>query len=87
MRPVRKLSRRSFLGRVGGASFLALGGCTTVMGPIDEDPAGPPRVEPGGGRGEGEGCTDGDSGRHVDPPGRGRHCRFGEGRRRPPHHR
>lgn len=80
MKPDRSISRRSFLGRVGGASMLALGGCT-VRGPIDEDPPGPPRSPPPGRRRES--CTDGDSGRHVDPPGRGRHCRFGEGRRRP----
>ena len=86
MRPIRKLSRRSFLGRVGGASLLALGGCTTVVGPIDEEPPRPPRSQPRGGRRESTSCTDGDSGRHVDPPGNGRHCRFGEGRRRPPPH-
>jgi hypothetical protein len=80
MRPARKISRRSFLARIGGASVLALGGCT-MTGPIDEDPHGPPRRRPP--RRPRESCTDGDSGRHVDPPGRGRHCRFGEGGRRP----
>jgi hypothetical protein len=88
MRPTRKISRRSFLGRVGGAiggaSLLGLAGCTTVR---DHD-----SVDPGSGaRGEGfpgtagnwdreRECTDGDSGRQVDPPGRGRRCNNRRGR-------
>lgn len=83
MKPDRKISRRSFLARVGGASVFALGACTT--GSIHERPYDPP-AEPGRGGLEREGCTDGDSGRHVDPPGQGRTCRFGEGRRRPRRH-
>jgi hypothetical protein len=82
MKPARTIGRRSFLVRVCGASVLALGGCTA--GPIHERPYDPP-AEPGRGI-EREGCTDGDSGRYVDPPGHGRHCRFGEGRRRPRRH-
>jgi len=84
MKPTRSISRRSFLGRVGGASMLALGGCTVAGGRIEERPPGPPRAprrEPLGGN-EGRGCTDGDSGRHVDPPGRGRSCRTSTEERR-----
>lgn len=88
MRPIRTISRRSFLGRVGGASLLALGGCSAVGGPIEERvpraPRAPPR-EPLG-RSESRGCTDGDAGRHVDPPGHGRSCRpSAEDRRRRRH--
>ena len=76
MKPIRTISRRSFLARVGGASALALAGCTTTTGePYD------PRDDL---RREGEGCTDGDSGRYHDRPGNGRHCRFGRTRNRPP---
>jgi len=84
MKPDRTISRRSFLARVSGASVFALGACTTT-GSIDEQPYDPP-LEPTRGGLEREGCTDGDSGRYVDPPGQGRHCRFGETRRRPRRH-
>lgn len=73
MKPTRKLSRRSFLGRVGGGalgagSFLALTGCVTT-GYTDSDPYDPI----GGGRGSRYGgITDADRGRYADPPGRGR---------------
>ena len=45
MKPTRKISRRSFLrtvggGAIGGGSFLALTGCTT-MGYSDSDPYDP----------------------------------------------
>lgn len=80
MTPDRSISRRSFLASVSGSSVFALGACTT--GPIHERPYDPP-PEPTRGGLEREGCTDGDSGRYVDPPGQGRHCRFGESRRRP----
>jgi len=80
MRSDRAISRRSFLARVSGASAFMLGGCAT--GPIHERPYDPP-AEPPRGTGDRQGCTDGDSGRYVDPPGQGRTCRFGETRRRP----
>jgi hypothetical protein len=83
MTPTRPISRRSFLGRVGGASIFALGGCTVSGGPIEERPPGSPRAprrEPLGGGGRS--CTDGDAGRHVDPPGHGRSCRSSAERRR-----
>ena len=73
MKPTRKLSRRSFLGRVcggavGAGSFLALTGCATT-GYTDSDPFDPI----GGGRGSRwGGITDSDTGAYADPPGRGR---------------
>lgn len=73
MKPTRKLSRRSFLRRVGGGavgagSFLALTGCATT-GYTDSDPFDPI----GGGRGgRWGGVTDADTGAYADPPGRGR---------------
>ena len=80
MKPVRRISRRSFLGRVGGASIIALAGCTTAP---DDDLYDPGREAPDGrgalGRRE---CTDADSGRHVDRPGQGRDCRADGPRRR-----
>jgi hypothetical protein len=81
MKPVRRISRRSFLGAVGGASGLALAGCVTR--PIEEDPYDPPPVPrnvPDGDYGREPPCADGDSGRHSDPPGHGRRC-HGRGRR------
>jgi hypothetical protein len=75
MKPVRTISRRSFLGAVGGASGLALAACVTR--PIEEDPYDPPaepRNVPDGGYGRAPPCADGDSGRHADQPGHGRHC-------------
>src|SRR3954454_6733305 len=84
MTPSRKISRRSFLGRVGGGSlmagsFLALTGCVGY-GYSDSDPfdpAGAGRGYRGGwGRPRG-GCTDGDRGEYADPAGGGRNCRGG----------
>ena len=83
MRATRRIGRRSFLGRVGGASVLALGGCA-FGGVIEERPPASPRREPLPGRREHESCTDGDSGRHVDPPGHGRGCSSTRRRRRRP---
>jgi hypothetical protein len=84
MKPIRKISRRSFLGRVGGASALALAGCatprqeTTAYDPLeDAAPRERGRVTPGG---QARGCSDGDSGRSADPTGRGRRCRGRTGR-------
>lgn len=85
MKPSHRLSRRSFLARVGGVSAVALGGCTTA-GSIDEEPYDPAGLPGGAGGRESERCTDGDSGSRSDPPGGGRHCRFGETRRRPRRH-
>lgn len=83
MRPVRPISRRSFLSRVAGASTLALGGCV-INGPIEESPYDPPSERAPQGSAS-PSCTDGDSGRYHDAPGNGRTCR-GQGRHRPPRH-
>jgi hypothetical protein len=83
MTPNRTISRRSFLARVSGVSALALGGCATRGGPIEEDPYTPDGGRGAGGSGESGGCTDGDSGRYHDRPGAGRAC-AGHGHRRPP---
>jgi hypothetical protein len=73
MKPTRKISRRSFLRRVGGGavgagSFLTLTGCVT--GPSDSDPYDP--AGGGWGSGGGRGYSDNDTGRYADPPGQGR---------------
>jgi hypothetical protein len=83
MKPVRTISRRSFLAAVGGASGLAVGGCVTR--PIDEHPHHPPtqpRNVPNGDYGRAPPCADGDYGRHHDRPGHGRICRGLPPRRR-----
>jgi hypothetical protein len=83
VKATRSLSRRSFLSRVGGASFLALGGCatpraeTSTYDPLEDaapdQRAGLPT----------SGCTDGDSAPgQVDRPGHGRTCNNGRGRGR-----
>jgi hypothetical protein len=84
MKPIRKISRRSFLARVGTVSALALTGCATPREettPYDPLENAPPRergrVLPGG---EARGCSDGDSGRSADPTGRGRRCTRGNRR-------
>jgi hypothetical protein len=88
MKPIRRISRRSFLGRVGGLSALALTGCaavreeTTPYDPLENAaPRERGRVQPGGGE-RPRGCTDGDSGSRSDPPGRGRRCTVGRTRSR-----
>ena len=72
MRPRRKLSRRSFMGRIVGGTVatgaLALvGGGQARAQVTDQDPNDPA----GQGRGSG-GVTDSDSGSNADPAGRGR---------------
>ena len=87
----RKISRRSFLARVGGAAaLLTHAGCTISRDSDSVDPNSGPRGErptgPGGngnGRWEREAaCTDGDSGRYGDRPGYGRRCSSAPGARR-----
>jgi len=78
MKPVRTISRRSFLGAVSGASGLLLTGCAT--GPIEEDPYDPPaepRNVPNSDYGRAPPCADGDYGRHADRPDHGRGCNNG----------
>ena len=59
MKPTRKLSRRSFLGRVAGGALVSAAAITVVT---DEASAQ-------------SGCSDADSGRYGDPGGNGRRCR------------
>lgn len=79
MKPVRKLSRRSFLTRVAGTAVAAggamvvLGGTAQAFQVTDSDQGA--RADPQG-RGRGNtrirGCTDNDSGPRADPAGNGR---------------
>lgn len=79
MKPVRKLSRRSFLTRVaggaivGGGAMIALAGGAQAFQVTDSD-AGAAADPPGRGRGRRpiQGCTDADSGANADRPGNGR---------------
>ena len=78
MKPVRSISRRSFLAAVGCAPSLGLAACVTR--PIEEDPYDPPaepRNVPDNDYGRAPPCVDGDHGRHADPPGHGRRCNNG----------
>lgn len=83
MKATRRLSRRSFLSRVGGASFLALGACSTprtetsTYDPLEDGAPSERASLPTAG------CTDGDSAPgQVDRPGHGRACNNGRGRGR-----
>lgn len=73
MKTDRKLSRRSFLGRVAGGTvaggaFLALASQAEALQVSDSD-SGPNSDPAGRGR---TGVTDSDSGPNADAPGRGR---------------
>src|ERR1700710_1826254 len=72
MKPTRKLSRRSFLGRVAGGA-IAGGAALTVLGGRAEaqvtDGDRGPNADPAG---RGRGVSDSDSGPNADPAGRGR---------------
>lgn len=76
MKPVRRLSRRSFLGRVvggaaiGGSALLVLGGTAEAYQVTDND-SGPNSDPPGRGRGR-SGLSDSDP---VDAAGNGRGAR------------
>ena len=78
MKPTRKLSRRSFLGRVaggailGGGALMAVSDTASALQCSDSD-SGPNSDPPGRGRSCG-GCSDSDSGPNSDPGGRGRSC-------------
>ncbi len=92
MKPIRTISRRSFLGRVGGLSALTLAGCAAPRGetraydPLeDAAPRERGRVLPGGEE-RSRGCSDGDSGSRSDPAGRGRRCEAGRTRTRSGQH-
>lgn len=73
MKTDRKLSRRSFMGRVvggtlAGGAFVALAGQAEALQVSDSD-SGPNSDPAGRGR---TGVTDSDSGPNSDSPGRGR---------------
>ena len=73
MKPMRRLNRRSFLGRVvgaaalGGPALLVLPGRAEALQVTDNDRG--PNADPVG---RGRGLTDGDIGASSDPPGGGR---------------
>src|SRR3712207_6429495 len=88
MKPTRRISRRSFLGRVAGGAVAAGGAFAVLIDQAraqvtDSDPhdavgngrgTGITDGDPSdpGGNGRGTGVTDGDRGRYADPAGRGR---------------
>jgi hypothetical protein len=82
MKPVRSLSRRSFLMSVAGASALGLAAACATRAPQDAqwdplDNAAPKdrgRVRPGT-EARPSHCSDGDTGPQADPHNRGRRCR------------
>jgi hypothetical protein len=81
MKAVRKLSRRSFLIAVGGASTFAVAACAsratqdTQWDPLDNAaPKDRGRVRPGS-EARASHCSDGDAGPQADPHNRGRRCR------------
>lgn len=84
MKPGGKLTRRSFLGRVAGASFVGAAGLVTGAQPAealqrcsDNDTgrnADPINRGRRCGSNRPRSCTDGDTGRYGDPIGRGRRC-------------
>ena len=80
MRPIRNVSRRSFLISVAGASALGATACTTAAtedqqwDPLDNAaPRDRGRVRPGS-EAPPSRCSDGDSGPQADPHNRGRRC-------------
>jgi hypothetical protein len=81
MKPVRSVSRRSFLISVAGASVLGAAGCATPRAPQDAqydplDNASPRergRVRPGS-EAPPTRCSDGDTGPQADPRNNGRRC-------------
>ena len=80
MKPVRNLSRRSFLVSVAGASVLGTAACATRVtedqqwDPLDNaSPRDRGRVRPGH-EAPPTNCSDGDSGPQADPHNRGRRC-------------
>jgi hypothetical protein len=82
MKPVRTVSRRSFLAIVAGAPALGLAACTTgsrseetEWDPLENGaPRDRGRVRPGS-EAPPTRCSDGDSGPNADQHNRGRRCR------------
>ena len=81
MKPIRNVSRRSFLISVAGASVLGTAGCAAPRAAQDEQydpldnatPRDRGRVRPGG-EAPASRCSDGDAGPQADPNNRGRRC-------------
>jgi hypothetical protein len=80
MKPVRDVSRRSFLISVAGVSVLGAAACTAPAAqdqqwdPLDNAaPRDRGRVRPGR-EARPSNCSDGDSGPQADPHNRGRRC-------------
>ena len=77
MKTTRKLSRRSFLGRVaggaiaGGGALVVLGGTAQAFQVTDSD-NGPNSDPAGNAPARRRACTDADSGPNSDPANRGR---------------
>ena len=79
MKPTRRLSRRSFLGRVAGGAVAAGAAMTVLTGPAEaqgcsDSDSGRYGDPAGRGRRCGRSCTDSDTGRNSDGVGRGRRC-------------
>lgn len=81
MKPVRNVSRRSFLVSVAGATMLGASGCATrapqdlEWDPLDNaSPRERGQVRPGH-EAPPSRCSDGDRGPQADPNNRGRRCR------------
>ena len=81
MKPVRNISRRSFLISVAGVSALGAAGCASTRATQDAQydplenasPRDRGRVRPGS-EAPPSRCSDGDSGPQADPHNRGRRC-------------
>ena len=78
MKPVRKISRRSFMARVAGGAVVGGGAMMLVTDSArafqvsDADPVDPAGRGRGGPGNRIRGCTDGDRGTTADPAGHGR---------------
>jgi len=78
MKVERKISRRSFLGRVAGGAVIAGGTMVALSGragaQVTDSDTGPHADQAGHGRGNAHirGCTDNDQGQHADQAGNGR---------------
>lgn len=83
MTPTRKMTRRSFLGRVaggvaGGAALMAFSTTEAEAFQCTDSDTGRNADRAGRGRRcrrPANNCTDRDTGRYADPVGRGRRCR------------
>lgn len=75
MKPIRKLSRRSFLGRVAGGAVAGAGALVVLSGPaeaLQSDSDSGPNSDPANSPRNRRVCTDRDQGPNSDPSNRGR---------------